>query len=247
MTDYSPDNIGDMFNFVLQQFSNVTFSSCSGVKKENVKPRKLKKYLSDNDTLFEKFGDNLVFRSVRCRRIIENEAGMDLCTNCKSWLLSKETNTKMNLPDIDEDDPYHEEVVEPLSLLPVSDNANVKVKYEDSDEDFVVGAKPARKSTKRSHDGSQRTAKRHKAKGVGSVGAPPLPSVKNEATEGGALAVMDAEDQGHAEGEDENAGPKHSSPAWGYFTPSQAEAETAVCNLCSAAISCGNRNTSGKR
>ena len=238
MTDYSPDNIGDMFNFVLQQFSNVTFSSCSGVKKENVKPRKLKKYLSDNDTLFEKFGDNLVFRSVRCRRIIENEAGMDLCTNCKSWLISKETNTKMNLPDIDEDDPYHEEVVEPLSLLPVSDNANVKVKYEDSDEDFVVGAKPARKSTKRSHDGSQRTAKRHKAKGVG---APPLPSVKNEATEGGALAVMDAG------GEEENAGPKHSSPAWAYFTPSPAEAETAVCNLCSAAISCGNRNTSGKR
>ena len=63
--DFSTESSDDIFNFIDNKFKNITFSNCSGVKKENIKPRKLKRYLSDNDTLFEKFGDNLIFRSIK--------------------------------------------------------------------------------------------------------------------------------------------------------------------------------------
>ena len=144
--DFSTESSDDIFNFIDNKFKNITFSNCSGVKKENIKPRKLKRYLSDNDTLFEKFGENLIFRSIKCRRILENTSSVDLCSYCKNWLISKETNTKVEDPPEDLGESLiTEDLFDPDANLP-----DIKVKYEESDEDFSFEAKSARKSNKRS-------------------------------------------------------------------------------------------------
>ena len=161
--DFSAENSDDVFNFVENKFKNFTFSHCSGVKKENIKPRKLKRYLSDNDTLFEKFGDNLIFRSIRCKRILENTSSMDLCSYCKNWLISKETNTKLEEPPDDLGDSLNtEDLFDPNANLP-----EIKVKFEESDEDFSFD-KSVRKSNKRSSNevdqSNQTNSKRQRSK-----------------------------------------------------------------------------------
>ena len=155
--DFSTDNSDDIFNFIEHKFKNITFSHCSGVKKENIKPKKLKRYLSDNDTLFEKFGENLIFRSIKCKRILENTSSVDLCSYCKNWLISKETNTKV------EDPP--EELGEPLNTEDLFDSSanipEIKVKYEESDEDFSLEAKSSRRANKRGSNEVEQSSPTH--------------------------------------------------------------------------------------
>lgn len=145
--EFNLENIGDLFNFIISKFCEVTFVHCSGVRKENIKATKLKNYLNDDDTLFEKFGDNLVFRSVKCQRLIENEASVDLCSSCKHWLIEMETNSNVL--------PFDEEFV------PLENNT---VKYQNGDEDYDIDTKPYRRSYKRRHDENGSKAKRKRLK-----------------------------------------------------------------------------------
>ena len=152
--NFSLENIDDLFNFIISKFCEVTFSHCSGVRKENVKPRKLKNYLNDDDTLFEKFGDNLVFRSIRCQRIIENEASVDLCSFCKNWLIEKETNSNII--------PYEGQVSDD-EFTPQETNTS---KYQNGDEDYAydIDTKPYRRSYKRRIEEKGFKAKRKRLK-----------------------------------------------------------------------------------
>jgi len=112
----------DIFNVISNIFHSLSFSLCSGVKKENIKAKKLKKYLGDNETLFEKYGETLIFRSIRCLRIIKTTS-MDLCQNCKSWLLSKETNSKLVELDLDPEP-------EVIDFDPINDISTEEIKVE---------------------------------------------------------------------------------------------------------------------
>ena len=145
--EFNLENIGELFNFIISKFCEVTFSHCSGVKKENVKAAKIKNYLNDDDTLFERFGDNLVFRSVKCQRLIENEASVDLCGSCKNWLIEMETNS--NIIPFDED------------FVPSENNT---VRFQNGDEDYDIDTKPYRRSYKRRHDDNGFKAKRKRLK-----------------------------------------------------------------------------------
>ena len=151
--EFSLENIGDLFNFIISKFCEVTFSHCSGVRKENVKTRKLKNYLNDDGTLFEKFGDSLVFRSVKCQRILENEASVDLCSCCKNWLIEMETNSSVLPFDNDED------------FVPSENNTD---QYQNGDEDYDIDAKPYRRSYKRRNDENGSKTKRKRLKKSGS-------------------------------------------------------------------------------
>ena len=151
--EFSLENIGDLFNFIISKFCEVTFSHCSGVRKENVKTRKLKSYLNDDGTLFEKFGDSLVFRSVKCQRILENEASVDLCSCCKHWLIEMETNSSVLPFDNDED------------FVP---SENITDQYQNGDEDYDIDAKPYRRSYKRRNDENGSKTKRKRLKKSGS-------------------------------------------------------------------------------
>ena len=151
--EFSLENIGDLFNFIISKFCEVTFSHCSGVRKENVKTRKLKNYLNDDDTLFEKFGDSLVFRSVKCQRILENEASVDLCSCCKNWLIEMETNSNVLPFDNDED------------FVPSENNTD---QYQNGDEDYDIDAKPYRRSYKRRNDENCAKTKRKRLRKSGS-------------------------------------------------------------------------------
>ena len=150
--NFSLENIGDLFNFIISKFCEVTFSHCSGVRKENVKPRKLKNYLNDDDTLFEKFGDNLVFRSIKCQRILENEASVDLCSFCKNWLIEMETNSNII--------PYEGQVTDD-EFTPQENNT---FKYQNGVEDHDIDTKPYRRTYKRRNDEKGSKAKRKRLK-----------------------------------------------------------------------------------
>ena len=151
--EFSLENIDDLFNFIISKFCEVTFSHCSGVRKENVKTRKLKNYLNDEGTLFEKFGDSLVFRSVKCQRILENEVSVDLCSCCKNWLIEMETNSSVLPFDNDED------------FVPSENNTD---QYQNGDEDYDIDTKPYRRSYKRRNDENGSKTKRKRLKKSGS-------------------------------------------------------------------------------
>ena len=115
---FSVDRSEDLSSCLLQLLQK-TYTYCTGVKRENVKKDKLKEYLNDEETLFERFGENLIFRSVECRRVNENQTSLDLCDTCKQWLISKETNFSTN----DLDDNFYEDD----NYVP----SNVQVKLEE--------------------------------------------------------------------------------------------------------------------
>ena len=219
--NFNGESSGDLYSFILNKFKNVTFSCCSGVKKENIKPRKLKKYLTDNDTLFEKFGDNLIFRSINCRRIIENQSNMDLCSNCKIWLISKETNSKLEMPpeyvgvDLYDDSP--------------PENPYVKVKYESSDEDFGA-EKNSRKSFKKLKNNLNKKIKSNKSEANLTNGCE---NIKIEVSES---------DKRPAEISTESESKQ--SLIWKYFTVNEEDEKKGVCNICNALVDCAKKNDS---
>ena len=149
--EFEVEKMSELFSFITSKLCDVTFSNCSGVRKENIKPRKLRKYLGDDDTLFEKYGERLVFRSVRCQRIIENEVSSDLCSFCKSWLIAMETNSSI-------------EFETPLTDEDFSPSENNVVKYQNGDDDFDIDSKPYRRSYKRRSEENSVKAKRKRMK-----------------------------------------------------------------------------------
>ena len=219
--NFKSENSGDLFSFILNKLKTVTFSCCSGVKKENIKPRKLKKYLSDNDTLFEKFGDNLIFRSINCRRIIENQSNMDLCSNCKSWLISKETNSKLEIPpedvgiDLFDDSP--------------PEDTYVKVKYEASDEDFGA-VKTSRKSFKKLKNNYKKSNKSEASLTNG------CDNIKNEVSDNRTSELFTESEVVESESKQ--------NLIWKYFTVSEEDEKKGVCNICNALVDCAKKNDS---
>ena len=121
MVDFAVDSSEDVFDFVINKFKNLNFSVCSGVRLENIKAAKLKKYIKDDNTIHESYGNKNIFRSKHCKRLISNEN--DLCETCKSWLISKEANSE----DIALEDCTEIDFCSNLDEL-----SEVKVKFESS-------------------------------------------------------------------------------------------------------------------
>ena len=51
IVDFAVESSEDLFDFVVDKFKNVSYSACSGITKVNIRPEKLERYRTDEDSL----------------------------------------------------------------------------------------------------------------------------------------------------------------------------------------------------
>ena len=147
---------------------------------------------------------------------------MDLCSNCKSWLISKETNSKLEI--------LPEDVGIDLYDSP-PEETYVKVKYEASDEDYVGAVKNSRKSFKKLKNSLNKKSNKSEASLTNGCD-----NIKNEVSDS-RISEISTESEVVESDSKQNL-------IWKYFTVSEEDEKKGVCKICNSLVDCAKKNDS---